>query len=150
MKFEQRIRGAHLAAMLFPVLSKCEPEKIYQVVLKEVNARSIDQNALMWMWLTDLARHFSAKGMKSDEGEALSKDDMHDIMRHKFLGYETVKRTIGQTVIEEHKLKSTASLEKGEMHEYLTKMDQWALEHGCFLPHPEDSEYMKLREAQTA
>lgn len=150
MKFEQRIRGAHLAAMLFPVLSKCEPEKIYQVIVKEANTRSLPQNRMMWDWLTDMALYFSAKGGTNDKGELLTKDDMHDIMRHKFLGYETVKRTIGKTVIEEYKLKSTASLEKGEMHEYLTKMDQWALEHGCFLPHPEDSEYMKLREAQTA
>lgn len=150
MKIDQRIQGVFLTKFLFGLLSGVDDSKIYRVTIKEARSRSLDQNSLMWLWLTELANHFSAKGVTGETGEALGKDDMHDIMRHKFLGYETVKRKIGQTVIEEYKLKSTADLEKGDMHQYLTQIDQWAVEHGCLLPHPEDCEYEQLREAQAA
>lgn len=149
MKIDQVIQGNFLSSVLFSVAGKVDKEKNYRVVIKEARARSLDQNALMWMWLTIMAEHFTAKGIMAD-GEPLTKDDMHDIMRSKFLGSEDVVRTIGNTVIKEHKLKSTANLDKGDMHHYLTQMDQWAAEHGCLLPHPEDCEYERLREAQVA
>lgn len=31
------------------------------------------------------------------------------------------------------------------MHSFMTCIDAWAAEHGIYLPHPEDSEYMKMR-----
>ena len=150
MKIDQIVSGQFLHSILFSVSSKIEQGKTYRVVIKEAKARSLDQNALMWMWLTILAEHFGARGIQNDSGEKVDKDDMHDIMRHKFLGYESGPRKIGNTVIDEHKLKSTAKLEVGEMHKYLTQIDQWAAEHGCLLPHPEDCEYERLKEAQVA
>ena len=63
--------------------------------------RSLSANALYWTWLDALAKHFSKGGNKFD------KDAMHDLMRHKFLGYED--KTVGKTVISQQ-LKSTADL----------------------------------------
>lgn len=101
--------------------------------------RSLPQNALMWQWLTKLASKFS-NGM-----ESYSKEDMHDLMRHKFLGYETV--TIGNTELKD-RLISTTSLDTGAMFEYMQKVDAWAVAHGVFLPRPQDCEYEQLlREA---
>ena len=72
--------------------------------------------------------------------EHSTKDDAHDLMRHKFLGHET--KTVGQTEIT--KLRSTTELDKGEMTDYMTQIDNWCVDHGCLLPKPEDSEYQQI------
>jgi hypothetical protein len=104
--------------------------------------RSISQNGLYWMWMADLAMSFNNR---SKDGSEWSKDDMHDLMRHKFLGYEN--KTIGSTELQPL-LKSTTKLDKGEMHHYMTQIDVWAQEVGVYLAHPDDSEYMKLEARQ--
>lgn len=96
--------------------------------------RTLPQNALYWQWLTVMGEHFTGKGYP------LTKDDAHDLMRHKFLGHET--KTIGKTEIT--KLRSTADLDKGEMTDYMTQIDNWCVDHGCLLPKPEDSEYQQI------
>jgi len=103
--------------------------------------RSLNANALYWQWLTVMAEYFSRKGNK------FTKDDMHDLMRHQFLGYED--RAVGSTVIS-RQLASTSNLDVGQMCHYMTKIDAWAADHRCLLPHPEDSEYSRYREAQIA
>jgi hypothetical protein len=106
----------------------------------ELNAgsnRSLSQNALYWMWMGEMATHFASRGAEID------KDKAHDLMRHQHLGYEDI--VINNTVINSQ-LKSTTKLTKGEMHDYMEKVDAWAADHGVLLPHPEDSEYMKCIE----
>ncbi len=48
-------------------------------------------------------------------------------------------------VLELVTLSDFAGLDKGAMHSFMTCIDAWAAEHGIYLPHPEDSEYMKMR-----
>ena len=88
-----------------------------------------------------MADHFSTKGNQFTD------DDMHDLCRHKHLGYET--KVIGNTEIRDQ-LRSTADghISKADMAEYMHKVDIWATELGCYLPHPEDNEYTKYREAR--
>ena len=100
--------------------------------------RSLSANSLYWVWLDTLAKHFSKGGNK------FSKDDMHDLMRHKFLGYED--RTVGKTVIAQQ-LKSTADLDSGGMFHYMEQIDAWAADCGCLLPRPEDNEYAEWARA---
>lgn len=104
--------------------------------------RSKAQLGLYRVWLQHMAGFFSTKEQK------FSDDDMHDLMRHKFLGYED--RKIGNTEVKQQ-LKSTANgkIGKLEMSEYMTKVDIWATDLGCYLPRPEDNEYTKYREART-
>lgn len=101
--------------------------------------RSTNANSLYWKWLTLLAEHFS-------KGTAYSQDDMHDLMRHKFLGYVDAKK-IGNTEIPQQ-LASTTGLDTGQMHAYMSKIDALAADHGCLLPHPADSAYTEYKEAQ--
>lgn len=99
--------------------------------------RTLSQNALYWRWMSDMSTHFTKRGYP------LTKDDAHDLMRHKFLGHQT--RTIGQTEVT--KLRSTTDLDKSEMSAYMTQIDAWCVDRGCFLTKPVDSEYMEsLRE----
>lgn len=108
-------------------------------VWKEPRTRS--QLNLYREWVRRLADHFSGKASQFTE------DEMHDICRHQFLGYED--KVIGHTVIS-NQLKSTADgkISKSDMSEYMTKVDQWAGEMGCLLPRPDDNEYTKYRDAR--
>lgn len=96
--------------------------------------RSVNQNDLYWRWLTDMAKWFTARGHEID------KDSLHDLMRHQFLGYED--KQIGRVKIEAQ-LRSTASLDRAEMAQYMDMVDQWAADKGCLLVKPADSEYVK-------
>lgn len=104
--------------------------------------RSLSQNALYWAWMGEMAVSFTKR---TRDGDGWSKDDMHDLMRHKFLGYED--KVIGNTELKPV-LKSTSQLDRGEMQHLMEQIDAFAAEHGVLLPHPADSEYMKLMERQ--
>ena len=97
--------------------------------------RSVGQNSLMWAWLEHMAKHFSGKG------GTFTQEDMHDLMRHKFLGYD--ERKIGSTELPPQ-LKSTTKQNVSEMHHYLSQVDMWAATCGCLLPRPEDSIYDQM------
>ena len=102
--------------------------------------RSTEAGNLYWLWMGHMAKHFSRKGNKFD------KDDMHDLMRHQFLGYET--KTIGRTQLSPQ-LRSTkkGEITTAEMCEYMQKVDAWAADHGCLLPRPEDNDYAVWQKA---
>lgn len=104
--------------------------------------RTVSQNALYWMWLTDIANY-----LNKHNGTDFVSDEIHLRMKHDFLGYEPEKR-VGSAVIPAQ-LKSTKSLTKGEMHHYLRQIDQWAAGVGLLLPRPEDSQYEQLRQMQS-
>ena len=107
--------------------------KYLDITVKYGKKRSLRANALYWDWMQALSERFSAKGQ-------YSKEEMHDLMRHNFLGYED--RMIGNTLISQQ-LKSTTDLDSGEMFHYMEKIDAWAADHGCLLPRPSDGEYEK-------
>ena len=114
-------------------LDLSEPQDV--TIKPHKSSRSLDQNSLMWIWLTHMAKHFSSKS------GTFTQDDMHDLMRHKFLGYD--ERKIGNTELPPQ-LKSTTKQNVGEMHHYLSQIDMWAATCGCLLPRPEDSIYDQM------
>lgn len=122
--------------------------KPYQVELKPYKRkRSLDQNALYWMWLTELSKYLTGKGRKF-----ATKEWCHDAMRHSFLGFEEkefMNVTTGE-VTTSRALRSTTKLNTGGFTFYLEQIEAWALNIGCLLPVPEHSEYMKLKREQEA
>ena len=98
--------------------------------------RTLPQNDLYWMWCSLAAKHFSKKGK-------YTKNDMHEILRYKFLGY-TDGKIIGSTEFKPE-LRSTKDLKVDEMHEFMTKVEVWCAEHGLLLPTPADSQYEKKK-----
>lgn len=103
--------------------------------------RSVEQNGLMWSWLSVMAGYFST------EQRGFTRDDMHDLMRHKFLGY--VEKKVGNTEMPPQ-LRSTTTLDVAEMHDYLTQIDAWAAACGCLLPRTADSVYDLMIQEQAA
>ena len=103
--------------------------------------RTKHQLGLYRVWLRSMADFFSSRTTQ------FSDDDMHDLCRHQFLGYED--KVIGKTEIKSQ-LKSTANgkIGKADMSEYMFKIDVWATELGCYLERPEDNDYTIYKEAR--
>ncbi|AOQ26683.1 hypothetical protein [Vibrio phage 2E1] len=100
--------------------------------------RSLSQNALLWMWLTEIAQQTKQKGYGDYNSE-----DMHEYFKDRFCVDKPL--TIGKTTIQ---VKSTKKLDKGEMTFYMNQIHQWAVNAGFRLSMPEDSEYAKLNMSQ--
>jgi hypothetical protein len=99
--------------------------------------RTRAQNRLYWKWLGIIAEEL--RTVK----QTATKDDFHDMLRHKYLGTEEV--SIAGTVVT--RLPSTTRLQRGEMAQYMHRVEQWAADMGVLLPIPSDNEYLKYREA---
>jgi len=93
-------------------------------VAAKKSKRSIDQNSLMWKWLTMIA---------DETGN--SANDVHEWCKNEFLPpvFVTVN---GKT----HKCRrSTTDLNTADMTLYLDRINAWAgSELGILLPHPDD------------
>jgi hypothetical protein len=115
--------------------------KLDVTIAPHKSKQSRSQQNLFWEWCTALHKHF----YKANSCSESEKKNMHDILCHKFLGYET--KTVGKTDIQSLKtLTWPEPLSTGEMAEFLSKIDAWAVELGVMLPTPADSEYAKYRD----
>ena len=109
--------------------------------------RSIPQNSLQHMWYAELSAYLIKRGKPFASPEWVK-----DAMKHTYLGYESRERvdvvTGERTQIQT--LRHTSGLDTGDMHHYLTQVEGWALNVGCRLTIPADSEYNQLRQKQVA
>lgn len=106
---------------------------------KYTNPRSLSQNALLHVWCKDLSDYFTSRN------HPISPEEVKMLMKHLFLGYETI--LIGSTKIQEQ-LRKTSNLDRGELNHFLSQIQEWASDKGCYLSCDADSEYMKYKEAQ--
>lgn len=129
-------RAANLVAQL-------KPEQLMQIEITEWKPpRTLSANALYWVWMQHLGKHLGT------QQKTYCKDAMHDVCRHKFLGYKSNgKRFIDGTQMPPQ-LRSTSKLTKAEMCFYMSQLDAWAVTLGCLLPSPDDSEYHKFKRKQ--
>ena len=56
------------------------------------------------------------------------------------------KKKIGNRVLEV--LRETTSLSVGEMYQFMSQVQAWAIDMGVDLTHPQNSEYMKLQRGE--
>lgn len=126
-------RAANLVAQL-------KPNEPMQIEIKPwAPPRTLSANALYWRWLTTLAAHLSTPK------QHWTKDDLHDICRHKFIGYRSnARRFLSDGSQLPPQLKTTTELTKSEMCHYMTQIDSWAISLDCLLPSPDDSEYKQF------
>ena len=109
-------------------------------IKKFQNRRSLDQNALFWVWCEAMAEFFT------EGGQPMKKQHVHDLLCHKFLGY--VDHLIqGEKIT---KLRGTSGLDKGEFQHFMEQVDAWAVDLGIQLVYPAASEYSEYREAQVS
>lgn len=92
-------------------------------IAREKQPRSLDQNALMWLWFTCV----------SDE-TGTPVQDVHDYYCAKFLRKQISWNGITRTIVE-----GTSKLSKERMTEFLNNVQaDAATEFGITLPNPED------------
>ncbi len=125
-----------------------ESGECYRLIIKPWrDKRSLSQNALSHMWYAELSAYLIKRGKLFASPEWVK-----DAMKHTYLGYE--EREMVDVVTGEktsiRSLKHTADLDNGEMHFFLTQVEGWALNIGCSLTVPDDSEYRKLKDTQNA
>lgn len=113
----------------------------YCVVTIRAGGRSLEQNALYWVWTQEIADKIN-----KHNGTDFSRDEVHTKMKAMFLGY-TDPQQIGSTTITPQ-LRSTSKLTKGEMFHYMRQVETWAIENGIALSHPEDNEYYRTKAKQ--
>ncbi|EHK8991106.1 recombination protein NinB [Escherichia coli] len=124
-----------------------EDGKCYRMVIKPwQDRRSLNQNALSHMWYAEISAWLVHHGRTS-----CSPEWVKDAMKHTYLGYETIERVdvITGEVAKVQQLRHTSDLKTGEMHDFLLKVEAWALMLGCLLTTPHDCEFMQLRDQQT-
>ncbi|MCO7566427.1 hypothetical protein NJI34_28585 [Pseudomonas sp. S 311-6] len=110
--------------------------------------RSLPQNALFHKWCEEIAQFFVRMGKTTfATGAAMNAEHVKRNLKQTFLGEELIRDINLQTgeITERHELRHTSELDKGAMHAFMTCVDMWANDHGIYLSHPEDSEYMKMR-----
>lgn len=92
-----------------------DPEKVYTVHINEYSyARTLDSNSFYWRLITEMAEHFG-----------VDKEEMHEIMKYKFL---LKKKSIkGKEIIT---IESTSKMKQSDFNDYLDKVKKFAIEHG--------------------
>jgi ribosomal protein L7/L12 len=106
-----------------------EDDKAVIEIKQDKDNRSTKQNRLYWEWINVLGTEIG-----------YTKEEMHAILRDKFLGYNLV--TTKTEVIKE--LRSTTKLKVGEMKDYLEQIDIFAAEYGIILPRTDDLYYESM------
>lgn len=102
------------------------------------NPKSMTQNALIHVWFRDIAKSFT------DRGNPVKEDFIKEMLKHKFLGTTDISTAKLKIPPQINKLPK----HKGELHHFMSQVEEWAADHGVRLTNPADSEYMAYREAQ--
>ena len=113
--------------------------KAYRVNVKEWREqRSLSQNALYWVWLSEISRELKPNDQQH------KKEIWHEYFKQYFCSTKSIAMPAGKDVI----VKSTKLLDVGEMCHYMTQIHNWAAGHMLVLPVPEDSEYKQNLDKQ--
>lgn len=100
-----------------------ERSKIVLTIEKKKIKRSAEQNKYYWLCIGILSKELG-----------YDKDEMHSIVKYKFLKSEIVCQKTGEVL---EYIKSTAKLNKVEFIEFVDDMIRWASDiFGIILPYP--------------
>ena len=103
-------------------VKRFEGKEVDIVVQKKRMVRSIQQNRLWWLYVTIIA-----------ESLGYEKDEMHDVLKFKFLKRERVIEKTGEII---PYLESTTRLSRSEFSEVVESVIRWAAEMNIILPEP--------------
>lgn len=115
-------------------------KQCYVKVDEYTSPRTLPANRLYWKWLDEISEYLTKRKYDAQS------HDLHDLMKHKFLGYHEPKK-VGQTLIEK-RLRSTRTLSKTDFCSYMEKVEAWAFNIGCIVTTPALSEYQQYLDRQ--
>ncbi|NIG12977.1 hypothetical protein F3J37_01345 [Pantoea sp. Al-1710] len=107
--------------------------------------RTLNQNAMFHAWMGELSRFLINRGRPF-----CSPEWCKDAMKFTFLGFEEICYTdvkTGAQIVKET-LRQTSKLRTGEMFQFMTQVEAWCLNIGCFLRVPTTSEFFALKRKQ--
>ena len=109
---------------------------------------TLDYKAVFWIWMDTMAKSFT---QRDKDGQVYSRQDMHDLICHKFLGYDE-PRTIGKTSIKAalKTLTYPKQMGPGDLYDLLQKVEMWCADCGVTLPANPNSDYQRDKEKQVA
>lgn len=109
------------------------------------SGRSLPQNALFHKWCGELSKHLIKGGRDYCTFEWVKL-----ALKATFLGSEVVTSVnlLTGEKASTKEIRHSSDLDKGEMCDFLTKIQGWALDVNYILTAPIESEYMKLNERQ--
>lgn len=143
-----RLHKSNFAAIGQQITPLLESGDCYRLIIKPWREkRSLSQNSLFHAWMCELSEYLIGRGKPF-----ATPDWCKDALKHTYLGYESVERVdviSGETTTVQN-LRHTSDLDTGDMHDFMCRVEAWALNIGCRLPTPCDSEFMRLREQQEA
>lgn len=117
-----------------------EAEGDLKLVVTNASKRSLNQNALYFKWLGEISSQLRVRIKQTHDT-----DTLHEYMKLQYCPCKEVQLGSNSKPIN---IRSTKRLSKGEMHHYLTLIEQWSVERGFALTIPGDCEYVQLREVQ--
>lgn len=105
--------------------------------------RSLSQNSLFHMWVREICIFLiEQKKVETPSNMKDLEQDIKDLLCFKFLG--TKDKQVGMTLIPGQVVR-TSTLDTGEMYFFMNQVQDWALDLGMHLSHPENSDYMVLQ-----
>ena len=111
------------------LLKKFEGKRV-KVILDNPSRRSIEQNSYYFgVVLKKLVEHFDNQ---------YSLDEVHEICKYKFLGYDLKEIDNENIPI----MKTTRNLSTTDFMGYLNDIKQWAATLGCIIPDPNQEEFI--------
>ena len=98
--------------------------------------RSLSQNSLYWLWLSEIDKQNPLTLVNSSyKGAEL----WHEVFKKYYCPESIISN--GELEME---VVSTKMLDSGQMHHYLTQIEHWAMSRGFKLTIPINSEYQEL------
>ncbi len=133
---DSRIKG--VACTAINAIPIGEDKQVYEVrILEFKKDRSLAQNALMWLWLTRIAKH-----LDEEHGIKTTPEILKYEFQDRYIGFSSYKKTNGQSGA---RIRGTSELNTSEFTDFLNRIEVYArAELGCDLPHPEDKYYEAL------
>ncbi|EDW2054886.1 hypothetical protein S518_002690 [Salmonella enterica subsp. enterica] len=143
-----KLHRGNFAAIGQQLQSYIEDGQSFRLILKPWREkRSLSQNSLSHMWYAEISEYLIRRGKSFATPEWVK-----DALKHTYLGYETKERVdvVSGEITTVQSLRHTSDLDTGDMYIFLCKVEAWAMDIGCHLTIPSDSQYQKLKEAQDA
>ena len=156
MKIDQKVLGKHVQSTIWPALWKLEDNKVYQVVLKELNNRSIPQNSISHAWYKEVSEILGDRTPLEVKCESKAWCGIPIMLAENEDFREKYEALIKHRFTMEEKLKLmewfpvTSLMEKPQFTQYLEAMREHWAQAGITLLYPEDLQRIDYPEAKTA
>ena len=119
-----------LAKIVSDITKVLQGDVLYEVVLRPFKSkRSLAQNSLYWLWLTEISSQ-----IKTADGKLLDKEEWHYLCGLKFIGVKSFD-VAGKTYVTP--MKSTTKLTTKEFTDYLMQIEAEFLSRGAGLTFPD-------------